>query len=202
MTALNKLVLNMIIGVTVLSSSCCAFAQAQVPAKAPTEYQIGPENVLQIDVFYGKNEKITQRVRVSPRGTITFPLIGEVQVSNLTVSQVQEKIYQLLEKDFLVNPQVNIFIEEYSTVSIMGEVNKPGAYPIKGKLTVVELISLAQGFTKIAAPNKVKVIRPNQDGTKEEFFVKVYDLMNKDGADNDAVELKAGDVVVVRESVF
>ncbi|MBF0522042.1 MAG: polysaccharide biosynthesis/export family protein [Candidatus Omnitrophica bacterium] len=167
-----------------------------------SEYVIGPENALQIDVYYGKNEKISQKVRVSSRGIINFPLVGEVDTTGLTVTELQDKLASLLEKDYLVNPQVTVFIEEYSTVSIMGEVTKPGAYPIKGQLTVVELISLAQGFTKIASPNKVKVIRHNADGTQEEIIVRVYDLMNKEGGDKDNVVLHSGDVVIVPESLF
>jgi polysaccharide biosynthesis/export protein len=167
-----------------------------------SEYQVGTENVLQIDVYYGKGEKISQKVRVSSRGVITFPLVGEVEVAGLTVTGLQDKLTKLLGQDYLVNPQVTVFIEEYSTVSILGEVNKPGAYPIKGRLTVLELISLAEGFTKIAAPNKVKVMRANPDGTREEIPVRVGDIINKDSGDMDNVVLRAGDMVVVPESLF
>jgi len=166
------------------------------------EYQIGPENVLQIDVYYGKGEKIAQKVRVSSRGAITFPLVGEIVVAGLTMTELQNQLTQLLGKDYLVNPQVTIFIEEYSTVSILGEITKPGAYPIKGRLTVLELISLAEGFTKIAAPNKVKVIRTRTDGTREEIQVHVSDIINKDSTDKDNVVLRAGDMVIVPESFF
>ena len=167
-----------------------------------SEYKIGPENVLLIDVYYGNGEKISQRVRLSSRGVINFPLIGEIQVEGLTVPELQDKLSNLLEKDYLVNPQVTVFIEEYSTVSIMGEVKKPGAYPIKGRLTVVELISLAEGFTKIAAQNKVKVIHAKPDGSKEETLVHVYDFMNKNKNQQNNVVLHAGDVVIVPESFF
>lgn len=167
-----------------------------------SEYQIGTENVLQIDVYYGKGEKISQKVRVSSRGVITFPLVGEVEVAGLTVTGLQDRLTELLGQDYLVNPQVTVFIEEYSTVSILGEVNKPGAYPIKGRLTVLELISLAEGFTKIAAPNKAKVMRTNPDGSREEIQVRVSDIINKDSGDKDNVVLRAGDMVVVPESLF
>ncbi len=165
------------------------------------EYTIGPENVLQIDVYYGKGDKISQKVRVSSQGTIDFPLVGQVEAGGLTVARFQEKLRKLLEKDFLVDPQVTVFIEEYSTVSIMGEVKKPGVYPIKGRLTVVELISLAEGFTKIAAQNKVKVIHTKPDGQKEQMVARVYDFMNKND-DQANVVLSSGDVVIVPESLF
>jgi len=165
------------------------------------DYHVGPENLLQIDVHYGKDGVISQKVRVSSRNQITFPLIGEVDVNGLTVSDIEKKLYTLLEKDYLVNPQVNVVIEEYSTVSVMGQVTKPGSYPIKGRLTVVEAISLAEGFTKIASPNHTKVIRTNPDGTKTEIPVRLGDIM-KGGRQKSNVDLQGGDVVVVAESLF
>ncbi len=166
------------------------------------EYQIGTENVLQIDVYYGKGEQLSQKVRVSSRGTISFPLLGDVHVLGLTVSNLQNKLTLLLSRDYLVNPQVTVFIEEYSTVSILGEVKRPGAYPLKGQLTVLELVALSEGFTKIASPNKVKVIRTHSDGRREEILVRVNDIINKDGFGQDNLVLRAGDLVIVPESLF
>ena len=179
----------------VLSMSCGLFAEEE---KA---YRIGPENLLQIDVHYGKDSLISQKVRVSSRNLITFPLVGEVDVEGLTVSELENKLYTLLEKDYLVNPQVSVVIEEYSTVTVIGEVKKPGAYPIKGKLTVVEAISLAEGFTKIASPNRAKIVRTLDDGTKKEIPVRLSDIINGKKQKNN-IYLQAGDVVVVPESLF
>jgi polysaccharide export outer membrane protein len=179
----------------VLSISCGLFAEEE---KA---YRIGPENLLQIDVHYGKDGLISQKVRVSSRNLITFPLVGEVNVEGLTVSELENKLYTLLEKDYLVNPQVSVVIEEYSTVSVIGEVKKPGAYPIKGKLTVVEAVSLAEGFTKIASPNRAKIVRTLDDGTKKEIPVRLSDIINGKKQKNN-IYLQAGDVVVVPESLF
>jgi len=184
----------------------CAWAteKPSTPAESllSKEYRIGPENILQIDVYYGKpDDKISQKVRVSSKSLITFPLLGEVDVQGLTITELENKLTTLLEKDYLVNPQVTVFIEEYSTVSILGEVKKPGSYPIKGKLTVVELISLAEGFTKIASPNKVKVIRNLPDGSKQEIPVRVHDITQR-GDQKDNVQLQGGDVVIVPESMF
>jgi polysaccharide export outer membrane protein len=170
-------------------------------AEEEKAYRIGPENLLQIDVHYGKDGLISQKVRVSSRNLITFPLVGEVDVEGLTVSELENKLYTLLEKDYLVNPQVSVVIEEYSTVTVIGEVKKPGAYPIKGKLTVVEAISLAEGFSKIASPNRAKIVRTNDDGTKTEIPVRLNDIINGKKQKNN-VYLQAGDVVVVPESLF
>ena len=113
-----------------------------------------------------------------------------------------KKITYLLEKDYIVNPQVSVFIEEYSTISVMGQINKPGSFEIKGRLSVVEAISMAGGFTKIASPNGVKVIRTNQDGSKETIQVKVNDIINNRGKESDDILLQAGDIVTVPESFF
>ena len=177
------------------------FAQYPLFAANGKDYRIGPENLLQIDVHYGKDGLLSQKVRVSSKNQITFPLIGEVDVTGLTVSELEKKLYTLLEKDYLVNPQVNVVIEEYSTVSVIGEVKKPGSYPIKGGLTVVEAVSLAEGFTKIASPNRTKVIRSNPDGTKTEIPVRLGDIM-KGGRQKSNIYLQGGDVVVVAESLF
>lgn len=171
------------------------------PEKVSPEYKIGPQNVLQIDVYYGRDKNLERKVRVSSTGYINFPLLGEVEVSGLTVNEAAKKLTELLEKDYLVNPQVSIFIEEYSTVSVIGQVTKPGTYPIKGRLTVVEAISLAEGFTKIAAPNGVKVLRTNPDGTKTTMNVKAGDIING-GKKEDDIQLQSGDIVTVPESFF
>ncbi|MDD3089685.1 MAG: polysaccharide export protein, partial [Candidatus Omnitrophica bacterium] len=165
------------------------------------EYKIGPQNVLKIVVYYGRDKSMERKVRVTSNGLITFPLLGEVPVQGMTVNELEIKLTELLEKDYLVNPQVSVFIEEYSTVSIIGQVNKPSTYEIKGRLTVVEAISMAEGFTKVAAPNGVKVLRTNPDGTKTTLNVRAGDIING-GRKEDDIELKAGDIVTVPESFF
>jgi polysaccharide export outer membrane protein len=175
-------------------SQSAAFSQSMPIPKAPagiSEYIIDKENALQIDVYYGKNEKISQKVRVSSNGVINFPLVGEVKAVGLTVAQLQDKLTKLLGDNYLVDPQVIIFIEEYSTVSIMGEVKHPGSYPIKGRLTLLELISQAEGFTDVAAPNNIKIVHTKADGTKEERVVHGYQA---------SLLLTAGDVVIVPDS--
>ena len=164
-------------------------------------YTIGPENVLQIDVYYGRDKELSRKVRVSSRGRITFPLLGEVDALGLSVAELENKITDLLNRDYLVNPQVSVFIEQYSTVSILGQVKEPGSFEIKGNLSLVELISLAGGFTKIAATNDVRVMRTLPDGEKTTIKVKANDIINK-GRDEDDIQLKPGDIIMVPESFF
>jgi len=183
-------------------SSTFTFAVSPDTQSVSGEYQIGPENVLRIDIYYGRDKNLSRTVRVSSKGVITFPLLGEIEVNGLAISELQNKLTYLLEKDYLVNPQVSVFIEQYSTVSILGQVKSPGVYPIKGRLSIIELISSAGGFTKIAAINDVRIIRTEQDGSKKTLKIKAGDIINRKGKEGDNMQLKSGDIVTVAESFF
>jgi len=196
-----KTLFTFILSFTLAFSIAFAAENSERGRSDQSGYQIGPENVLIIDVYYGRDRELSRKARVSSKGYITFPLLGEVEVSGLTVAGLERKLSQMLEKDYLVNPQVSVFIEEYSTVSILGQVDKPGTYELKGTVSVVELISLAGGFTKVADTNNVRVMRTNPDGSKSTVRVKVNDIINK-GKEEDDIRLQPGDIVTVAESFF
>jgi polysaccharide export outer membrane protein len=145
---------------------------AQPPAQAapPTttaagpisgDYQIGPEDILKITV-YG-HEDLTQIILVQPDGTFTFPLVGRVKGSDNTPAELEKKIAILLSKGFIRNPQVTVVVQEYRSkiVYVVGEVARPGPYPLAGKTTLVEVLSKA-GPTA-AAGAEVVVVRPHKD---------------------------------------
>jgi polysaccharide export outer membrane protein len=100
-------------------------------SSAQLEYRIGAGDILKISVF--KNPDLTLEARVSEVGAISFPLVGLVQVSDLTLPAAEKKIAELLKDGgFVVNPQVNILLETAfgNQVSVLGEVNKPGRYAL------------------------------------------------------------------------
>jgi polysaccharide export outer membrane protein len=110
------------------------FGLALKPALAEPaqEYLLGPGDVLKVSVF--KNPDLTLEVRVSETGAIGFPLIGPVQVANLTLPAAERKIAQLLKDGgFVQNAQVNILVttEVSNQVSVLGQVNRPGRYPLE-----------------------------------------------------------------------
>lgn len=186
--------------VLLFSLSVTSYAETETPRDI-SGYKIGPENVLQIDVYYGRDKELSRKVRVSAKSRITFPLLGEVDVAGLTVAELEMKLTDLLDKDYLVNPQVSVFIEQYSTVSILGQVKEPGSFEIKGKLSLIEVISLAGGFTKIAATNDVRIMRTMPDGSKSTIKVKANDIINR-GQEDDDIQLEPGDIITVPESFF
>jgi polysaccharide export outer membrane protein len=114
-------------------------------------YVVGPKDLLEISVFDVPELNIT--VRVSQDGTITLPLLGQIKVDGLTLSQLERKLKNLLEKNYLKNPQVTIFIKEYQSqqISVIGAINKPGNYELVGKKTLLQVLSTAGGVTEDAA---------------------------------------------------
>ena len=122
------------------------------------EYVIGEEDILFIAVW--QNPDLTQDAIVRPDGQISFPLIGDVQASGRTVSQLdQEVTYRL--KEFIRQPEVSISIKKLggNKVMVLGEVSKPGVYAVTGSKTILEAISLAGGFTKNSVASSVILIR-------------------------------------------
>lgn len=162
------------------------------------EYLIQPSDLLDISVM-GEPD-LSQAARVSESGFISFPLLGEVRVAGRTAFELQKEMEKLLGRDFLVSPTVNIFIREYSTISVLGQVRRPGAYQLRGRMTVTEAIAQAGGLTETANPNRTRVIRRLND-EEEVITVRVKRILDRGNLSRD-VMLQPGDLVVVPESFF
>lgn len=166
-----------------------------------TEYKIASGNILRVDMYNGKGEKLSQTVRVSSDGVISLPFVGELNAAGLTVTQLQRELKQRLVKNDFVSSNALVFVEEFSKVTIVGEVNRSGDYPIKGRLTIVELVAMAGGFSEFASTEEVKIIRLNPDGTKTKIVVGLYEVMNNGSTENEGFLLSPNDVVIVPRSV-
>jgi polysaccharide export outer membrane protein len=108
-------------------------------------------------------------------------------------------------QDFLINPQVTIFIKEYGNkkIYVLGEVKKPGAYelPVESRLTVLEAVSLAEGFTPIAAKDRTKIIRSMRDGKSLSLTIEISAITTRGEKEKD-IPLEPNDVVWVPQSYF
>ena len=120
------------------------------PSSFAEDYLVGSGDVLKIDVYDNPDLKTT--VRVTNTGTIVMPLLGQVKVSGLKVSDVTEKLTKLLADGYLINPQVNIFIEDYRSKKavILGQIARPGIVEIRGTTTFLEAVSHAGGLKEAA----------------------------------------------------
>lgn len=161
-----------------------------------SDYFIGPEDVLDITVW--RNADLSKQVTVRPDGRISLPLIGDITAVGKTAAQLSEDISAKL-KEYKENPQVSIVVKEVNSYAIyvLGEVVKPGKYPLKSKTTLLQAITIASGFTPTAARNKIVVFRFAKDGGGQIKMKASYDdIVLRDGS-NQNFELKPGDQLVV-----
>jgi polysaccharide export outer membrane protein len=108
---------------------------------------------------YG-NEDLSRIPTVQTNGSISLPLLGEIQVAGLTIAEVQRKITNLLERDYLVKPQVEVKVRDYNSqyVSVVGEVNNPGRKPLRGRTRLIDILTEAGGF-KPSASSEIMITR-------------------------------------------
>jgi len=175
-------------------------SQAQVMEKLSNivskEYIIGAEDILEITIW--RNQDLSKTVQVRPDGKVSLPIIGDVMAVGRTPAQLADEITMKL-KPFVQNPAVAILIKEINSYNIflLGEVVKPGKYPLKSKTTLLQGITIGGGFTPIAARNQVVVFRVNENGGGEQMLKASYDDIVMRGGIVQNIELKAGDTVVV-----
>jgi len=164
-------------------------------------YLLASNDMVLIKVF--QEDDLQSTLRISPKGTITFPLIGTVAIGGKTPQAAAEMIRDALAKDYLVNPQVSVTVAEYGKrrFSVLGQVEKAGTYemPEREKVTLLDAIAMAGGYTKIADPSKIMLKR--KVGDKESVLRLNAKVMARD-ASIVAFEIQPGDVVTVGESIF
>jgi polysaccharide export outer membrane protein len=129
-------------------------APAATPSPSATpapEYRLGAGDVLDVIVF--GNDDLSRTTTVQTTGSISLPLLGEVPVAGLTVSEAKQKLTSLLARDFLVNPQVDVKVKEYQSqfVTVLGEVNSPGRKGLRGRTRLIDVLVDAGGFTPRAS---------------------------------------------------
>ena len=160
-------------------------------------YLIGQSDLLTIKVFQA--EELSGEVRVDQRGAITLPLLGSVRIAGLTKVQAERRLIDLLGANLLQNPQVSIFIKEFTNrrITIEGEVNKQGVFPLIGKITVLQAIALAGGLGEKAKPDSVALFR-KQDAGNRVYYIDIN--LIREGKVNDPFVMN-DDRIVVQRSV-
>lgn len=160
-------------------------------------YRIQPSDIIIVDVV---NERdLSREFRVFANGEISYPFLGALKVAGMTTVEVQTRLKSLLEADYLVNAQVIVQIKEFRrrTVSVFGQVNRPGQVelPAEQRMTIIEAITTAGGFTRLAKTSDIQLTRP---GRAEPMRFSQDDLRNP----AKVVYLEPNDVVFVPESRF
>jgi len=166
------------------------------------DYQLNPSDLLQVQVF--QEEDLTREVRISQEFTITLPLIGRVDLKDKTLRQAEEMVRVLYDRDFLVNPQVTIVVKEYSkrTVDVQGQVGEPGAieFPQEKGLNLIQAITRAGGFTRLADKKRVMLTRRLPDGSTQTTTINVTELI--EGSSKMEWPLQKDDSIFVPERIL
>jgi polysaccharide export outer membrane protein len=167
---------------------------ASFPASAAgSNYKIGPEDVLHISVW--ENKDLTLEVVVRPDGMISVPLVQDVQAEGLTATELADVIYQKLLV-YLKEPQVSVIVKQVNApkIFVLGNVARPGPYPLRSDMSVLQALSQAGGFTQFASPRNIKLVRGL--GLKQEVRkINYYRLIDNVGEGN--YLLQPGDTIVV-----
>jgi polysaccharide biosynthesis/export protein len=160
-----------------------------------SKYYIGPEDVLDINVW--RNKDLSKVVMVRPDGRISLPLIGDVQASGLSPAELTADINRRL-KEFVESPAVSVMVKEVNSYSIfvLGQVANPSRYFLKSKTTLLQAITLAGGFTSEADRTRIAILRWQGPRTEIKLTVNYIDIVLKDGASDNLI-LRPGDTIVV-----
>lgn len=157
------------------------------PGAAAEPYRIGAGDLLSIAVF-DEPDLGLDKVRVGTNGTVSFPLLGEINVSRLMPAELEALLEERLSDGYLKKPEVTVSILEYRMFYVSGEVKKPGGYPYVDGLTVRKAVALAGGLTVRGSESKLRKIAEGQPGQEIEVSMEA--------------PVGPGDILSVGESFF
>ena len=165
-----------------------ALINTGVAAASSGSYRIGPGDMISVTVF-GEEDMSLKEVRVGANGSISFALLGELNVNKFTVTELEADLIRRLKDGYLKKPVITVSVLEYRLFYVNGEVKKPGGYNFVEGLTVQKAVSLAGGFSERASKGKIDLERETAPGQ-----------IQKNVGLNEAVS--PGDVITVGESFF
>ena len=170
----------------------CSWAQSDTDTPAKSEmfskYKLSAGDVISITVL-GEDDLKKEKTRLTDAGTISYPVLGEIEVRGKTVGDLEKMITEGLRGRYLVNPRVSVTIDEYRPFFINGQIEKGGSYPYQPGLTVRKAATIAGGFKERASMSKIFVVR---EGDSSNTPMKV-DLN---------APIHPGDMITVEESFF
>jgi len=163
---------------------------------ADTErYAVQPGDTLEVSVW--REEDLHRDVLVRPDGLFSFPLVGDIDANNKTVSQLTGEVAQRLQR-FISDPVVTVTVKSIdgNKIYLLGQVNTPGAFVVNPRVDVMQALSLAGGTTPFASLNDIVIVRRNLDGSQRAMKFKYKDVeRGRDLEQN--ILLESGDIVIV-----
>lgn len=166
------------------------------------DYVLQPLDLLQVKVF--QEPGLDREIRITRDNMIALPLIGGVNLRGRTLQEAEAMIRDLYDRDYLVNPQINIVVLEYArrAVNVMGSINSPGEvlFPSEEGLTLLDAISRAGGFSRLADRRKVKLTRTLPNGESRTYIVNADEVI--EGSAAQQWRLQVNDLIFVPERML
>jgi polysaccharide export outer membrane protein len=165
----------------------------------PSDYLLGAGDLIQVTVF--ESEELNTKVRVSSRGYITLPLLGQVEVKGLSARETEVLIENLYREKYIKNPHISVFVEEHFSqrVTLMGQFKTPGTYDYLSKMRLLDVMALAGGLSDSAG--RTAQIRRIGTGEEDSGTILVdLDKLIREGHSDLNVQINGGDVVFVPEA--
>ncbi|MCF8084618.1 MAG: SLBB domain-containing protein [Deltaproteobacteria bacterium] len=174
------------------------FAKA-APIEAVTDPLLGPGDLIEVKVFEAPD--LETEARISARGFITLPLLGDVKVAGLSARQVEMKIEELYKGKYIRDPHVSLFVKEQlaQKITLVGEVRTPGSYEMPGRMRLLDALTLAGGLTeKAGSTAQVRRLGKTKNDAGS-YVVDLDQLINKGKAELN-IQIHGGDIIFVPES--
>jgi len=176
--------------------SLCLIAPGAVSQQVGSEYRLGPGDVVRITVY--NNPDLTTEAQITQQGRITFPLIGEIQIGGIEKGQAEQIIARRLgEGGFVVKPQVNVLVLGFKSqqISVLGQVNRPGKYPIEQASTLADLLAIAGGIAQ-GGHDVITHISQGADGKTVKRDIDINQALRSGEMDKN-FSVKNGDIIFV-----
>ena len=184
------------------SGSSVAAAASDYGIVVGENYILKPSDVIQVTVY--QEPDLDKTVRIEADGSVTLPLISKIKVADLTVSESQELITKLYNRDYLVDPQVSVLVASFSPkwVRVLGSVNRPGIVdmPPDREMTLTEAIALANGVSRLGNPKSITIKRVGEGDEVQQIEVNFNRILINASAKD--IILQEGDTVWVPERII
>ncbi len=174
-------------------------SESQAPLDdVPSANTLGPSDKITISVY--NEESLQGDYVISPDGTISFPLVGKLSLNGMTCSQVEDTIAQKLRDGYIRRPSVSCSVTEFNSkkVSVFGEVKAPGNFRFEDRMSIVQAVTSAGGFTERASPSNTTLVRVVQ-GKKVKVRVPMESIIE---GEVENLQLQPGDIIFVPTSIY
>ena len=178
----------------ILFSALLAISNAPALLAQETGYKIGPGDALEISVW--KDEALSREIIVPPDGMISFPLVEDIDATNLTVPELRKVVKKRLS-DYVPDATVTVMLLRANSLTayVIGKVNKPGQFPVNMETNVMQVLSMAGGLNPYASPNNIIILR-QQAGENKKIPFRYKEVKKGENLEQNII-LRRGDVVVV-----